>query len=179
MKRLFALILLIALPLFPQSYNEHILKIEANIIPRIILMDYQFEEKLTNGGITIAVIYNPIDLPSAKTIKKFIHEKYPKGIKGYPINVTLLTYDTIVQKAVKSTLYYLMDSDVETVTKAIEQGRKNRILVFSHDSQNLKYGAHVSLRIDKKIVPYLNPASLKASNITLRPALLSISELYQ
>jgi hypothetical protein len=179
MKRLFALLLLVTLPLFPQSYNEHILKIEANIIPRIILMDYKFDEKLIDGKITIAVIYNPIDIPSAKKITKFFREKYPDGIKGYPITVLLVPYDTIEKEASKSTLYYLMDSDITSVTRAVEQSRKHQILVFSHDSQNLKHGAHVSLKIDKKIVPFLNPTSLKASGITLRPALLSISELYQ
>lgn len=179
MKRLFALFMLMTLPLFPQSYNEHILKIEANIIPRIILMDYQFEEKLIDGKITVAVIYNPIDLPSAKTIRKFFLKKYPDGIKGYPINIILVPYDTVLATPYKATLYYLMDSDPETVTRTVERSRKERILVFSHDSQNLGRGAHISLRIDKKIVPYINPASLKASNISLRPALLSISELYQ
>ena len=178
MKRLFALILIV-LPLFAQSYNEHILKIEANIIPRIILMDYKFKEKLAEGKIAITIVYDPIDLPHAKRIKQFFEEKYPKGIKGYPILISLITYSKLHEVTHPTTLYYLMDSDPKTIIKAIEQSKKNRILVFSHDNQNLKYGAHVSLRIDKKIVPYLNPASLKESGITLRPALLSISEFYQ
>lgn len=178
MKRLFALLLII-LPLLAQSYNEHILKIEANIIPRIILMDYKFEEKLADGQIAIAIVYDPIDLPHAKNIKKFFEEKYPKGIKGYPLNITLITYDMLHEKASRATLYYLMDSDAQSITKAIQKSVPTHTLVFTHDSQNLKYGAHVSLRIDKKIVPYLNPASLKKSGIVLRPALLSISEFYQ
>lgn len=179
MKRLFALFMLLTLPLFPQSYNEHILKIEANIIPRIILMDYKFKEKLSDGKIAIDVVYDPIDLPHAKRIKKFIEAKYPMGIKGYPIHITLTPYRMLAEQPHRATLYYLMDSDAGTITKTVAQSRKNRVLVFTHDSQNLKYGAHVSLRIDKKIVPYLNPASLKESGIALRPALLSISELYQ
>ena len=177
MKHLFAL-MLVALPLFSQSYNEHILKIEANIIPRIILMDYKFEEKLVEGQIAVDVVYDAIDLPHAKRIKEFFEEKYPKGIKGYPIHVSLITYSELKEVTNTPTLYYLMDSDAKTIAKAIEHSRKNHTLVFTHDSQNLKYGAHVSLRIDKKIVPYLNPASLKKSGIVLRPALLSISEFY-
>ncbi len=179
MKRLFALLILISLPLFAQSYNDHILKIEANIIPRIILMDYKFKEKLVDGKIAIDIVYDPIDLPHAKRIKKFFEEKYPAGIKGYPIDITLIPYSQLAEQPPKATLYYLMDSSAQTIIQAINRSRQSRILVFTHDSQNLKHGAHVSLRIDKKIVPYINPASLKASGIVLRPALLSISELYQ
>ena len=179
MKRLFVLLMLIVLPLSSQSYNEHILKIEANIIPRIILMDYNVEDKLVDGKITIAVLHNPTDMVTAQKIEKFLKEKYPNGLKHYPIAVRLLPYTALTEHSPRATLYYLMDSNLANIKNAIGIANRYRALAFSHDAQNLRYGAHISLRIDKKIIPYINPASLKESKISLRPALFAISELFQ
>lgn len=179
MKKLFAVFIFIVLPLWSQSYNEHILKIEANIIPRIILMDYNFEDKLVDGKITITVLHNPTDLVTAQKIEKFLQEKYPKGLKHYPIAVRLLPYAALTEHSSRATLYYLMDSNLANIKNAIGVANRYRALTFSHDSHNLRFGAHISLRIDKKIIPYINPASLKQSTISLRPALLAISELFQ
>jgi hypothetical protein len=179
MQRLFALVLTLATLASAQSYNEHILKIEANIIPRIILMDYKFEEKMVEGSLAIIIVHTPTDLAAAQKIQKLLEEKYPEGIKNFPLTIRLVPYKQMLESAPKATLYYLMNNDAESIKAVIGRSRKNNILTFSHDAINLRYGAHVSLRIDKKIVPYINPASLRQSDISLRPALLSISELYQ
>ena len=167
------------LALQAQGYNENILKIEANIIPRIALMDYKFMDKLQDGQITIFILHTNTDSITAKRMKEIIQSKYPAGIKGYTLNIRLIDYETFLKTPSKATVYYLMDALPDTIKQVVREASKRQILTFTHDTGNLAHGANVSLMIDKKIIPYINVTSLKESGISLRPALLSISEIYQ
>lgn len=162
-----------------QSYNENILKIEANIIPRIVLMDYKFTDKLHDKHIRVLLLHNGMDAISALKMQNIMEEKYPDGIKGYALDIRLQTYDAFLAHPQPATVYYLMDTHTSTIKDVVAIARKQGVLTFSHDTKNLALGANVSLKIDKKIIPYINVTSLKESGISLRPALLSISEIYQ
>lgn len=167
------------LALQAQGYNENILKIEANIIPRIALMDYKFMDKLQEGRITIYILHNDSDTITAQRMREIIRSKYPSGLKGYALDIRLQNYETFLLSPPKATVYYLMNALPRTIQAVVQTATRQRTLTFSHDTENLRYGANVSLMIDKKIIPYINVGSLKESGISLRPALLSISEIYQ
>ena len=171
--------LLLASTALAVGINDDLLRIHATIVPRTVLMDYRFRNKLSGGNISVCILSMKKDLYSAKNLKKYIHNEYVKGLSNLHITVTIGTYKKFLKKPPSPcTIYYLLPAPDHIMLSAVRHIKDSHSLIFSYDPDDLKNGAHVSIRIGYHIRPVLNPGALKESGITLRPAIIKISEFY-
>lgn len=170
------LIFLLVQSAFSLSINESLLKIHAVLVPKIYLMDYNFKEKLKDNSITIAILYDSSSYRSAVLLKDKIETKYHQKIESYKIKTVLLPYS----KATKSyaNLYYLFPTTTENIKTVISQAQQLKALTFSYSKSDLKDGIMLSLEVGKKVRPIINLRAVKSNDITLRPVLLKISNMY-
>jgi len=92
MKRYFLLLLLLYQYSFALSINESLLKIHAVLLPKIVLMDYNFENKLRDNTITIAILYDANEYKRAVLLKEELQNRYQNRIKNYTIKTALLYF---------------------------------------------------------------------------------------
>ncbi len=177
MKYLFLLISLSSL-LFSSNIEQSLLKIHATLVPKLLLMDYNFKEKTINNTINIVIAYDEIDYKYVKKLRKDIEHKYPNGLKSYKINIIPIKYSKLGKIDSNINLYYLFPSKKENIYKLIENANKKQALTFSYQNNDLSYGVMSSVYIGSKVKPLLNLIALKANDITLRPVLLKISKIY-
>lgn len=158
------------------SINESLLNIHATIVPKLPLMDYKFKSKLDNNAISIIIFYDEIDYKSAKKLQYTIDTKYSDGIKEHPIEAKLILYTDDV--ALKANIYYLFPSDDKNIKQVLKKASDNGAITFSYLSDDLAHGCMISLDIGAKVKPIINLNAIKNNNISLRPVLLKISNIF-
>ncbi len=159
------------------TINNSVLNIHATLVPKLSLMDYQLEQKLDNNAIYIAIYYSNLNYKSAKFLKTRINLKYKNGLKKFKVKTKLIPYSD--KKTILANIYYLFptsDSNVKNILKnAIAVGA----LTFSYSKNMLSLGSMISIDIGAKVKPIINLDAIKTNEISLRPVLLNISEIYK
>jgi hypothetical protein len=140
-------------------------------------MDYQFQKKLVNETVDIAIVYKEIDYQNANKLKQMIEVRYRDGIRHYQVHPFLVQYKNI--KKSRANVYYIFPATKKEILSVIKEADIYSSLTFSYAKEDLKYGVMISLNISKKIRPLLNLESIKKHHIAIRPVLIDISTIYQ
>jgi hypothetical protein len=174
--RTFFLFITFISSLYAFNINESLLNMHATLLPKIYLMDYNFQKKSLNKTIAITILYERSEYKGAQFLKKQILKKYANGIKSYKLNVQLVNYNKL--NNTHANMYYMFPSNKKHTLKAVEKANKENAITFAYDKEDLKYGIMISLEVDKKTKPLLNLEAIRENNISLRPILIDISVIY-
>jgi hypothetical protein len=171
------MILFLTLPLYAQ-YDNAVLKVQATILPKIVFMDYGFKEKIYDNKILIEIICDTHNNSDAIKFKQMIIDKYKDGINGYKIEIDIVNNIDTNKVLNKKTIYYLFPTTKSKIKQIINSLQYSNAIIFSFDKEDLFHGSNISIDIGKKIKPILNMSALKKKNISLKEALINISEIY-
>jgi len=172
---LMATLILNLSPVYASDYDDDVLEIFSKILPRFILMSSQ--KKQIDKDIEICILNDTNDDDKASTLMDKIHANYPKGIKHYKIHLTHKTF-TDIDSCQHAQLIFMFNSNAETIESTLHYIQNHKILALSYDPINLQYGAHVSLFLGRKVVPYINMKAINKSGITFDNILLRVSKIY-
>jgi len=170
------LILFLVSSSFAININDSLLKIHATLVPKVYLMDYNFEKKLHDGTIVIAILYEGSEYRAAKSLKEKIKSRYPKGINSYKIVSKLVPYTEVSKSS--ANIFYMFPSSEKMIHKSVQKAEKEHSLTFAYDQKDLNYGVMISLNVAKKIKPILNLEAIKRNSIEMRPILIKISQIF-
>jgi hypothetical protein len=175
--RLFLMVTLIVnLSLVHASdYDDDVLEIFSKILPRFILMSSQ--KKQIDNDIEICILNDVNDEDVAIALMEKIHNNYPKGIKNYHIGIVHKNYAEI-DSCEKAQLIFMFNSNTHNIETSLRYIRAHSILALAYDPKLLQYGAHASLFLGRKVVPYINMKSINESGITFENILLRVSKIY-
>jgi hypothetical protein len=158
--------------------KDDLLRIHATLMPKIMMMDYDFKQRLVTDTISIAVIYdNEHQKMDAMPLQHYFKTKYPDGFQNHKIKLEFFSYKKIAL-AQKHTLYYLLPASKKNIEDALKVAYNQKALSFSYRDEDLKYGVMLSVKITNKVKPVINVDALKNTNVTLRPILMKIAEIY-
>ncbi len=157
--------------------RDNLIRIHASLLPKTVFMDYRFKQRLDNGSIKIHVLCKKSDIYYAKDFVRYVRKLYPDGINGLKVTTRIQSYANYMEDPCSSaTIFYLLPADKQTMKQAIKEIKS--ALIFSYSPASLQYGSHISLKIKYRVRPILNLEALKESGISLRPAILRISDIY-
>ena len=88
------ILLLLSLQLFGLEYNSLLLRAQASVFPKIILLDKNIHSKVSDGVISLNIIHNEQETEYAQKIKKLMDEKYKNSIGSYKFVVNLTNIET-------------------------------------------------------------------------------------
>ena len=179
MKKTGWLCFLLLISAFPAQADEQdaLLKIHATLLPKTVLMDYQFEQKLIDNAIVVGVFCEKRGRFSAERLAKYILLKYKNGIKDYPVKVKIFYYDNLPVSAMAATIYYFMPASANCISTTLELLQDER-LIFSSDPADLRLGTIISIMVKQRVKPIINIDALRKRNISLRPVIMKISKMY-
>lgn len=154
------------------SYNEVLLKAQASIFPKIILLDKKIKNKLIEGKIVYAIIYEKGDYDTAVEVSKTVDATYNGHFNGYAYEIRLVEFSDLSSNVEASAIYVLnSDRDIKKAANiALEKG----IISFSYDVNNLKEGLLFSLVLEKSTTLYLNKENLVTKKIDFFDSLLQM-----
>ncbi|WP_200763664.1 hypothetical protein [Nitrosophilus alvini] len=159
-------------------YNDTVVEIEAKVYPKIIFFDKDYEKKLVNKTVILAILYEKKDLYIARKMKKFIEKNYGKRILEYPLKVKMYEY-RIFTVDIPATAVIFLSGPKKELIRAAKIAKLKKILSFVYDPLYLKYGAMISLNIGRDIKPLLNACAVKEAGIRLKADFVSICKIYK
>ena len=172
MKKALIILLIFVKFAFGYNYNDVLLKAQASIFPKIILLDKKVKNKLIDGKIVYTIVYDKNDYDTALQVSRFINENYKGYFGEYKYKINLVDFLNFSKSTKASAIYVL---NLEERTKEIAQSAKTRgVVSFSYDINSLKNGLMFSLVIEKSTVLYLEKGNLFNQKIEFVDSLLQI-----
>ena len=172
MKKILFLYLTLLSFAFGYSYDDLVLKAQASIFPKIILLDKKIENKLIDDKLVYTIVYDKDDYHTALSIKDFINKNFQGRLDKYNYKIDLVDFENFSLKTEASAIYVL--NIKEPIEKIANIARAKGIISFSYDINNLKKGLMFSLVIEKSTVLYLEKENLYTKKIDFVEALLQM-----
>jgi hypothetical protein len=172
MKKIMLLLVMLVNFVYGMNYNELLLKTQASIFPKIMLLDKKLNEKLVDGKIVYTIVYEKNDFSVAQEIRQFIDTKYKGHFDGYEYKINLVEFSNLSTKT-KASAIYMLNSD-KSIKKVANIAKEKGIIAFSYDINNLKHGLLFSLMLEKSTVLYMNKESLSVQKIDFVDSLLQM-----
>lgn len=141
------------------AYDDMLLKTQASIFPKIILLDKNIQSKLVDEKIVFTIIHKQTDTEVAKDIKDYLHTIYQEKIGKYPYEVqSVLCKDTFINT--QATAFYVLGKcpDVENIA---DNAREKGIISFAYDLEDIQRGLSFTLNIERSTVLYMNKSYTK------------------
>ena len=164
---------LLTLRLFALELNPILLRAQASIFPKIMLLDKDVSEKTPNGAVTLAIVYNTHEKEYAQNFKRLVDKEYGGSIDSYKFEVTLL--DVNDQTPLKiATSYYFFDLEEARKGKLLTKAMQSKRICFAYDYKDFKENALISLILKEKTYIYLNKTSLNDYDVKFIPIFYKI-----
>jgi len=157
---------------FGYNYDDVLLKAQASIFPKVILLDKKIEDKLIEDKIVYTIVYDKIDYLTALSIKNFINKNFQGQLDKYNYKIDLVEINDFSEETEASAIYVLNLN--EHIEKIAVIAREKGIISFSYGINNLKKGLMFSLVIEKSTVLYLKKENLYTQKIDFVDALLQM-----
>jgi hypothetical protein len=172
MKKFILLYLTLVSLAFAHNYDDVLLKAQASIFPKIMLLDKKLENKLIDGKIVYTIVYDSSDYLTALEIKNFINTKYKGHLDKYDYEINLVNFSDFSDKTEASAIYALNLGDY--VKRVANVAKEKGVISFSYDIDNLKKGLMFSLSIEKSTVLYLEKENLYGNHVDFVDSLLQM-----
>jgi len=172
MKKIIFLCLILLNTAYGYSYSYVLLKAQASIFPKIMLLDKKIVNKLIDGKVIYTIAYDKNDLHIAEQISEFINNNFEGYFDKYIYKINLVEFSDLSNDT-KASAIYILNSN-EHIAKVAKIAKEKGVISFSYDIQNLKEGLLFSLMLEKSTVLYLNKESLNKTKIDFVDSLLQM-----
>lgn len=170
MKIIFLILLNITI-LFSFEYDSLVMRAQASIFPKLILLDKNIASKTSDDSILISIVYNDNERLEAIEVKELIDKKYKGGISNYKLNIKLANINDISYSE-KSSAYYILNAKGKEAL--IRHAIDTKTICFSYSSLDFKHKSLLSVSLKEKTYIYLNGEALKEYKINFIPIVYKI-----
>lgn len=176
------LTVLICLPLqsWGAEYNSLLLRTQASIFPKIVMLDTAATSKLKDNVVVMRVIYESNDKKAAESIKRLIEENYGNKIGNHELIVDLVDLvdvETTVDDL--PTAYIVMNVESDMAVKVASIASANQRICFSYNHNDLGNNSLISLQLKEKVYIYLNKNKLNEYGIKFQPVFYNIVKVVE
>lgn len=159
MKRLFLLMLLWPLWLAAYQYEQVLLRTEAKLAPRILLMTKGVTYFAANR-FTVCIVGEKEDA-AAEQFRRYLVGYYPNGWKYHTMQTVISDFVSIDTQCRESEMLFVLRGDEADIRHVVEYAASTRKVTMSYLSDYLEEGILISLHVGKDIKPYLNMSQAK------------------
>jgi hypothetical protein len=173
MKRI-AFFLLLPWLLFSQNIDTRLLEVEATLFEKILFLDYDIDKKLIQKSARLYVVYKTGSQKQIATmIAKFLDNR---KFHNTPLKASAVSIGQL--KRLPAPTAYISVLSQKEASQLSQIAIQNHRLLFAYHPKDIAY-AMISLQIDARVVPVINPATLKRGNIQLRPIIFKVAKIYR
>ncbi len=164
MKKVCFLLIVFSVTLFGYEYDKLLLKAQANIFPKLILLDQDISKKVINKEIVFCIVYHQSDYIKTMQIKKIVENRYEKSLEEYKLKIVLKRFDEVKDdKSINA--YYILQGESLAIKRVCNIAKKRNIPTFTYDPYYFVDDVLISLVIQNNSVIYLNKKVHKLYNI--------------
>lgn len=180
-KRYLLLFMMVSLSLrcsfvYAVDYDHLLLKAQAAMFPKIMLLDREVVSKAIQQRYEIAIVYEEIDVLTAQSLQAMIRKKYQNKLGSYPLIVRIYPFQEVVQKPL-ATAYFVLQGTNENIKALSDWAAKQNRLLFSYDYREFQQDALLSVLLKEKTYVYMNKRAIAQYNIEFQPVFYKIVKL--
>jgi hypothetical protein len=172
MKKIILLYLALVNLAFAYNYDEVLLKAQASIFPKIMLLDKKLQDKLIDGKIVYTIVFDESDYSKAVEIKESINANYHGHLDQYTYSINLVKSSDFCDKTEATAIYVLNVGNF--IANVVAVAKKKGIISFSYSINDLRKGLMFSLSIEKSTILYLEKTSIHTQNVDFVDSLLQM-----
>jgi len=162
---------------YAYEYDPLLLRAQAALFPKIVLLDKDVREKLKSNSLEILVLHVENDLINAELTKALIEEKYRKTNKN-ALSIKLVKYSDFKDSMI-ATAYFLLKGTDDSVKMVSNFAEKNNRVTFSYDYNDFDSNALLSVIMRERTYIYLNKKSVQKYNIKFIPLFYKIVKVVE
>jgi hypothetical protein len=174
--RLLLLSVLLSTALFGVNSNPLLLRAQASIFPKLILLAKEPKAFHVGGTIVFAIIHETSDTITANKLKALMQQQYGGVIEGFPFKVTLIQYSKL-DETVQASAIMALHSD-RHIGEPVELAIKKNIISFVGDAADLYKGYLFALNLERSTVIYMNKPMLPAYRIEFTDTLYQVVRFF-
>ena len=160
------------------EYDPLLLRTQASIFPKIILLDKEMEEKIKKNEITISIVHSSDDRTNAELLKDLIHEQYNNNLGDKKLTITLLD-SNIPDNTPPATAYFIMQGNPAAHEKITSYAARHKRVCFSYNYKDFENNALVSILIKERTYIYLNKSATLEYDIKFLPMFYKIVKVLE
>jgi len=157
-----------------------LLRAQASIFPKIVILDKDIEVKKVGESIVILIVHNDLKQAIAKEMEELLKAEYKSNLGDHKLIIETVTYDQFLTKSSKLATAYMLiggeSKDHELVTNYAENHHR---VAFSYDYEHMQNNVLVSLLVKEKTYIYLNKQALKKYDIRFLPFFYKIVKVVE
>lgn len=147
----------------------------------LLAADVDLAKKTAPDGSLLLLIYYANDARAAESLAKSLRltpSGEPRKLGGLPVNV-LTTSDATFAGLAPAGIFLAQPPPAATLKSIIQYGIARRIIVYSPFEGHVENGVAGGLSIGAQVKPYINAATLQASQISLKAIFMKVAKVYQ
>ncbi len=160
------------------DYDPLLMRAQASIFPKIILLDKELDRKVMLDQIVIHVVYGRHEKNVAMDIKALIQNQYENNLGKRRLKVDLISFDMFHESDV-ATAYFILKGARDQRDQVTEFAAKQQRLVFSYDYKDFESNALVSVLMKEKTYIYLNKSAIHDYGIKFLPLFYKIVKVIE
>lgn len=160
------------------GYDQNRLMMNAKIFEKILLLDSDLDKKVAvDQRLDIIVFYDETEANDALRLKRFLETSAQNGFP-HPVGIKLVPYNTFDKNSADA--YFLLDAQgLNSVRAVASHAITQGIVSFAYNYTYLGEGVMLSLKVDQKVYPLINPEAVMKSRINFKPILIRIAKQYK
>jgi len=171
-------LILVSSKTYAFEYDPLLMRAQASIFPKIILLDKDIDSKLENNEIVIEILHAESDKNTALTIKSLIESQYKSNLGKKSLLVRLKNLKSFDHESVV-TAYFILKGSSEIHNKITSHAANKKRLVFSYDYKDFESNTLISLLMKEKTYIYLNKSAIHDYDIKFLPLFYKIVKVIE
>jgi hypothetical protein len=175
-----ALVMLVGARAFADDVEDRRANAGVRLFRALLLADTELSKKTAAPNQLLVVFYYVDDDRRAKDLAaRFVQES--KELRGIAVT-TEISNDPSMEKLggrVPAGIFFAQAPNRKSITSLVHYGISKHVIVYSPFEGHVELGVLGGLSVEAQVRPFLNHATLEASQISLKPLFLSVAKVYQ
>ena len=160
------------------DYDPLLMRAQASIFPKIILLDKDLDNKLKGNQVIIEILHTSQEKDIATTIKSLIEKQYKSNLGEKKLVINLNEFGSFDTNNTV-TAYFILKGTSKSHNEITLHAAGNHRLVFSYDYKDFDNNALVSILMKEKTYIYLNKSAIHNYDIKFLPLFYKIVKVIE
>ncbi len=172
--------LLVSLSGYAQSYEYDplLMRAQASIYPKIILLDKDLDKKLYADQVVISIVHSSNEENIALELKEIITKQYKNHLGKQKLAIELSEYGHF-DETIIATAYILLKGTEQQLSNVTTHAAKRQRLSFGYDYKDFGSNLLVSVQLKEKTYIYLNKTAIHDYHIRFMPLFYKIVKVIE
>ena len=158
------------------TYDPLLLRAQASIFPKIILLDKDLAKKTLDNKVVITIVSTEQDQHVAQEVKNSIEAKYGGHLGNKNLDINVITFENFNQESL-STAYIILQGTESSFDNVVSYASSHSRIVFSYSYTDFRHKSLISLYVKEKTYIYVNKATVQLYGINFLPIFYKIIKI--